>query len=719
MLHPSFFSRRLSRAAGKRTTPGGVDAFWGFCCALTLLLGSVLWTARPVAAQITVQPAIVLDFAVEPGLDPIYGRKAADALAVELQKSGDFEIVPRQTVEQAVASQPGLAPPYNAPTQSRLAQAVSARVVFSGRVSTAEVTNRRVARVTVEVRQLETITTDYVKGTTVSESTSELADVSSEVLIDQALNKASSTAVLRLKRSLPPSGTVLNTTVNDAEVNIGSRIGAAVGQRYSVLRDIYNKSKDRVERLKIGEVELTKVEMDQSVARVIGENQAGVRTGDTVRQIFVPTSYPVSPDGTAVSPRTSSSSSSGASRKSGGGGIGKSLGGILALGVLALVFGIGGGSSSNSPTGVQARSTSTIGQPAINVNFSAGAPKLFVPTRCIVGYFIYRGLNENSTLSASTPLDFQAGTATQYIDNASVFIDREVTIDAPNSTDPNNPCPAASISRNNSTALTTAPSSIVLSDPDSIEADFFHQPLFPGIQYFYRVRRVTVNRVQVATGNTITTSFELVLSDPSGSSGGATALVKPDILRAGGDFNSNVFVTLSGLTNIANVPPFSATNPNTVLAQRYVDDGIRFVFQFSNLTDFGDSITDPAVRARSVFETTEPVKQPEANGDLTFNFGSIVLPADVSTTEQIFVRVGVTNPSDQFPQTIRSDRFPFAFGSTSPLTLQSQAKKAVKGATPGTTQAKPQVAPPALPTAPPGRGGLIFRRRTTAPSSVR
>ena len=700
MTKQHHFFRPTRNSAGHPVCSGGFAAFGTLLLVLLCTLAALLGTCAPARAQLTIQPAIVLDFATSPGIDSIYGRKAADALAVELQKSGDYEIVPRQKVEEAIATLPGLAPPYTPATQGRLAQAVTASVVFSGRVTAADVINRRAARVTLEVRKLDTLTTDYINGTTVSESTSNLADVSSEVLIDQALNKAAATSVLKIKRSLPPSGTVLNTSVNEVELSVGARIGAAVGQRYSVLRDIYNKTKDRVERIKIGEVEITKVEMDQSVARVVGENPAGVRTEDKVRQIFLPISYPVSPDATAspISPGGTVKS-----RRSGK-GIGSKVGGLAALLLLAAVFSIGGGSSGVSPTGVTARSSSNVGTPSISLNYSRGAPRLFVPSDCITGYFIYRGTTPQGTVISSNPYDFQAGAASQYIDDTFFFTDRTVNIDAPTTTNANDPCPRANITANSSVPETGVPSSTTSFATDGINTNFTQEPLFPGVQYFYSVRRVTVNRRQFTAGQTLTTDYELVLSDASAPSGGATALVKPTIVSGGGNFNTNISVSLAGVIDVPNTPPYNATNPNTVRVNRYFDDGIRFKFEFSNLLDFGSTLS-ASQRALSVFTVEQPNLPPSVDGTLTYNFGSIVLPSGIDPAEPVYLRVGVSNPTDQFPQTIFSDRFNLITSAASVFRGGNGTKAT------STVTKKSQTSPGAgaLPSAPAGRGSVRSR----------
>ncbi|MDQ3813770.1 MAG: hypothetical protein M3347_07445, partial [Armatimonadota bacterium] len=141
--------------------------------ALMLMATFMLGSPQPAQAQVTTQPVIVLDFAVAEGIDPVFGRKAADALAVELQRSGDFEVIPRQTIEQAVIATPGLRPPFNETTQRRLAEAVNARSIFSGQVLRVVLRERRSARVEIAVRQLDTSTGDYVNAARVSEVTAD------------------------------------------------------------------------------------------------------------------------------------------------------------------------------------------------------------------------------------------------------------------------------------------------------------------------------------------------------------------------------------------------------------------------------------------------------------------------------------------------------------------------------------------------------------------
>ena len=274
---------------------------------LALLAGagaSLLSTTPSARAQNSAainSTAVVLDFEVEPGIDPILGRKAADAVAVEMEGSSDFTVVPRQQVEDAVATKSGLRAPYTPATQLRLGQTVEARVVISGRILTAVVGNQaanprvREARVEIAVRQLDTRSGDFINGTQALETaTDQLSEVDDDTLINQATDKAAYTAVRALRLQIFPEGTVMNTTRNIIETNLGARNGVRIGQRYSVSRDVANKSRGAneatitVDRIKVGEIVINEVEQDQSRAIPAAGGALGIRTGDKIRRIFAP-----------------------------------------------------------------------------------------------------------------------------------------------------------------------------------------------------------------------------------------------------------------------------------------------------------------------------------------------------------------------------------------------------------------------------------------------
>ena len=273
---------------------------------------------QAVQAQIPtgVATAVVLDFEVAPGLDPVLGRKAADAVAVEMKSSGDFDVVSRQRLEEVVASVPGLLPPYTASTARRLGESLGANVVILGRVVSATVSSQiapavpassksagnssvtfgtsvapgstvRTARVQIELRQLEVRTGDFTNGAQPAEVTTDAFDeLDDDVLIDQSLDKAAYSAIRQIRLYIPNEATIMNTTATDVEMNRGFRDGVRVGQVYTVTRDIYNTRRRINERIKVAEVRVARIDANQSVAVLSDGGAVGIRTGDKARRIF-------------------------------------------------------------------------------------------------------------------------------------------------------------------------------------------------------------------------------------------------------------------------------------------------------------------------------------------------------------------------------------------------------------------------------------------------
>jgi hypothetical protein len=301
---------------------------------LTAFLATALFTSgsRPAMAQVGIGqtetrsyapgriPIAILDFEVAPGVDPVLGRKAADAVAVEMGRSGEYEPVPRQRMEEVLSTIAGLRPPYTPLTQIHLAEALGVNQVVTGEVVSAVVavpttapyiTNRRGARVQINARQLAAISGDLTIGAQVAEvATSEPSDVNVEVdgdvLIDEALNKAAYDAVRTIRQTRFAEGTIMNTTVDFVEIDKGFRNGVRPGQRFTVLRDVLNRSRTAVERIKVGEITIRRVEDDQSQGILSAGGVLGVRAGDKVRRIFVPGAFEVlPPSGTLTSPRPS------------------------------------------------------------------------------------------------------------------------------------------------------------------------------------------------------------------------------------------------------------------------------------------------------------------------------------------------------------------------------------------------------------------------------
>jgi hypothetical protein len=247
----------------------------------------------------------------------VLGRKAADALAVALSRSGEYDPVPRQRMEEVLSTIAGLRPPYTPLTQIHLAESLGVNQVITGEVVFAavavpttarDITNRRGARVQINARQLEAISGDLTIGARVAEvATSEPREINIEVdgdvLIDEALNKAAYSAARTIRQTRFAEGTIMNSLVDFVEIDKGYRNGVRPGQRFTVLRDVLNRSRTAVERIKVGELTIRRVEDDQSQAVLSSGGVMGVRPGDKVRRIFVPGAFEVLPPSGTLTPQ--------------------------------------------------------------------------------------------------------------------------------------------------------------------------------------------------------------------------------------------------------------------------------------------------------------------------------------------------------------------------------------------------------------------------------
>jgi hypothetical protein len=647
-------------------------------------------TPAPAHAQTPpTQTVVVLDFAVANGLDPLLGRKAADGLAVELQRSGDYEVVPRARVEEAVAQQAGLQPPFNDTAQIRLAQAVIARSVFSGRILGVNIEPGKRATVSVEVRQLDAATGDYLNGTRVVEPAEQrLSAVANEILIDEAINKAVFSAVRSMRQTTLPTGTVLNTTRTDVELSIGARNGVAIGQRYSVLRDVYNRAKNVTTRDKIAEITITSVNNDQATARVSAGGQAGVRTGDRIRQIFVPGAYPVSvasTGGGSVTPVTSPPPSN---RESFAKKSSKGLIGLVGLAALVGLAGFGGGGNSSSPRVNEVREANPRGvYPAATFSFSPGFSGINFAQKLqregVVAYLIYRGENpgfspdvtnlqavlDARTLSGSSRITFTDPALNGASGDSEIR--RLITITENNGDDNNN-------NNNNNTTSTieyssedagAGPDSFV-QDEDGIEIEFTQRPLVIGQTYYYRVARITAERTRTTeddnnnnnnnnnSGERTQVNLTPTLSPVSGATGAYTPLFQPLIQTPPTvDINGNLFDTdnLVLRVNTDFTRYFNTVGPTTSFSDpRYrvrnntnVGEGAdQFLFEVSTDSGFAPS--------RTFISPIFSRPTTSAYGDLIFNLGDIRVPSSTSNPYEpgvtpLYVRASMRNSLDAIP----------------------------------------------------------------------
>ena len=645
----------------------GVLATWLLPTAFAL----VATLATPVAQAQTVdtpppviaapaQSVVVLDFATDSGIDPLIGRKAADGLAVELQRSGSFDVVPRQRVDQAVEQQPGLQPPFNNTSQIQLATAVNASSVFSGTVTNVTVTPGRMARVTIQVNQLDIVTGDFINGTVITESSEQkLATVPNEVLVDEALNKAAFAAVRSMRQVTLPTGTVLNVAVDEVVLSIGVNEGASIGDRYTVLRDKLDRARNVVERSKIGEVTITRVNPTQSSARVTAGGYEGVKTGDRVRQIFVASDYPVtSRNGNSTTPVSAPPRGNNK-----GGGLKRyesGIYGLVGLAALVALVGFGGGGDNSAPRAVdiiEANPTGTYPQPTIT--FEAGFTGINLSQQLdresVVAYLVYRGTSPNFTPDAGNlqaVIDGRNDNSGKRVNFSDAGVlgnssRRKVTINA--TVNANN----VDIIFDNADPLGA---DILNSTANNINIEFTQRPLTIGQTYYYRVGRVTAGRTRTTvtdTTNTATTQVVLlpVRSPVSGAIGGYTPLFLPRVVPDQ-NFNTDNFSVLVD-TDIA---AFNVVNGYAIPPNYYVGSGVTdFRFEVStsqsfprNTTFVSPNLPTPPFSGGGINSLNQPVRLTLGNG------GDIRIPSSSSNpyipgVTPLYLRVLSRNTNDRNP----------------------------------------------------------------------
>ncbi len=648
-----------------------------------MLLGLVTAFANAPAAyaQAPIQTVVVLDFDVAAGIDPLVGRKAADALAVELQRSGDFEVVTRQRVQDAVGQQAGLQPPFNDTAQARLAQAVGASSVFSGRVAEVAVSSGRSARVRLEVKQLDAPTGDYVNGTGVTETTAQkLQTVANESLVDEAINKAAFSAVRSVRQTTLPEGQVLNTTTEDVELSIGSREGVSAGQRYSVLRDVFNRAKQITERTKIGELTIARVENDQSVGRLSAGGQAGIRTGDRIRKIFVTTSYPItsaSANGGSATPVTAPVVRSDGTGRGGVSGLARKgsrgLVGLIALAGLVTLAGAGGGgsgSSSSSPRVNQPtlRDPNAI-YPEVSLSFRSGFTGVGAGLQgeSVVGYVIYRGTTPGFAADLNSLQGFVDGrnatgsnqqvNFSDPLQNA-VFIINTRTVVITSTTPTTTGSGTVNLTDTLSGTNTTTAANSLNETSQQIQLVFTPQPIVIGQTYYYRVGRITAQRVQVSTGTgtTATTTVQLlpVRSRVSASTGGITPLVRPQITQTSAntdDFSVRVNFDPSPYNDLVNVGGVFFNSSFNLPSNANVGSGVnQFRVQVSTSTSFDPATTFTSPDINNPGTTPPNTALADIVLDRTNGLGNIRIPGAYTPGETpLFARVLSRNTNDANP----------------------------------------------------------------------
>ena len=342
----------------------------GHVTALALVLPYLTFiVAGRAEAQLTQLPSwAVLEFENKSSKGGAsFGKTAAEAIQNELGKSGRVDPIPAETLQRAMADLGQVPPLSRKVDQLRLATEVRASSVVTGTIVEWRVNTTgggKFAEVTIQVVVTDVASGFPVNGALVKgQSTTRAGDVSDETLVNEAINAAANAAIQDINSRTLPQATVLNTYVDEALVNQGTRAGFKAGQEVVILRGR--------QQVATGSI----IDIDPDSARVRVTNASlGVQPGDKIRAVFpVPQPDWKNPLGSAGAENPPQRKQS---RRTGGGSGVASLAVLLALGVA--LFGGGRVSNNNLAQDVIAEATlypNESGEPAVRISWT---PDLFV-----------------------------------------------------------------------------------------------------------------------------------------------------------------------------------------------------------------------------------------------------------------------------------------------------------------------------------------------------
>jgi hypothetical protein len=247
-----------------------------------------LFAARPASAQVNRLPLVaVLDFTTPNRGDTILARQVTDAVVLELQRSGRYDVVPRQQLIQGVQSL-GLRSPLERTGLQRLGLALGVDYIAIGRLNELKTDARtRETRAGLTVLFLDITTGEYANGASVAsialapDKPFASAGEEAQSLRLQAIGNAAFRAAQTLNEFQLPQATVLYARDDRVLLNQGTRGGLRVGQEFIITRG----------NQRVGKVRIITVDAGDANAVVV-ENSRGIRPEDKARALVDPNDLP-------------------------------------------------------------------------------------------------------------------------------------------------------------------------------------------------------------------------------------------------------------------------------------------------------------------------------------------------------------------------------------------------------------------------------------------
>lgn len=229
-----------------------------------------------------VTPILVLDFENRSGYKTgMVGRVAADAIAVELLKSTDYDVIHRTDVDDKMVEL-NYSIPLTWDQQVKLANELKTRIVISGTIKNIQIYKKKdgtYAEATIDVDVLSTLTKSTINGGNITQRSSVKVGYSGnpDVLVQEALTAGAYQLLQQIQSRKTAIGTIMTT---HSEEGIYIKGGKAAGfipgmQIMTVRRDTVT-----------GKMHIKSV--NDSVAIAAIDDDSGIAPGDRAFSVYIP-----------------------------------------------------------------------------------------------------------------------------------------------------------------------------------------------------------------------------------------------------------------------------------------------------------------------------------------------------------------------------------------------------------------------------------------------
>ncbi len=229
-----------------------------------------------------VTPILVLDFDNKSGYKTgMIGRVAADAIAVELLKSTDYDVIHRSDVDDKIAEL-GYTSSLTWDQQVKLATELKTRIVISGVIKNIQIYKKKdgtYAEATIDVDVLSTLTKSPINGGNIIQRSSVKVGYSGnpDVLVQEALTAGAYQLLQQIQSRKTVIGSVM-TTQNDEGIYIkgGKSAGFTPGMQVMTVR------RDTI----TGKMHIKSVTDTIAIAAV--DDDSGIAPGDRAFSVYIP-----------------------------------------------------------------------------------------------------------------------------------------------------------------------------------------------------------------------------------------------------------------------------------------------------------------------------------------------------------------------------------------------------------------------------------------------